>query len=170
MKLPSHHNFSPENRSRLMASIRSRGNRSTEQRLASGLRSTRIIGWRRHMRLPGTPDFTFPQEQLCIFVHGCFWHGCPNCYRLPKTRAGFWRKKVAGNRRRDDARSRELRAAGYKVITLWECQLVGQRLERACNRILRFLENERTKRVMPHDAPSCQTPRPDRESRRETQQ
>lgn len=139
MKLPSGHSFSPKNRSRLMASIRSRGNKTTEQRLASGLRAAGIIGWRRHAPLPGTPDFVFRKERLCVFVHGCFWHGCRKCYRAPRTRAVFWQTKVKSNHRRDAARVLELRQRGYRVLVLWECELKGDRLPHACERIARTL-------------------------------
>ncbi len=68
----------------------------------------------------GKPDIAFPREKVAAFVHGCFWHGCPIHYRQPKTRAGFWRNKIAQNQRRDVKRRRELRAEGWAVLEFWE--------------------------------------------------
>src|SRR5438270_10289810 len=117
--------FSPKQRSQLMSRIRGRANVSTELKIAGILRAADIRGWRRHLPLPGRPDFTFPQQRVCVFVHGCFWHGCPRCYRKPKTNSSFWAKKVAVNRTRDARVARELRKAGYRTVTIWECALRG---------------------------------------------
>lgn len=110
-------------RSRMMAAIRSRGNQSTESRLAKALRREGLSGWRRHLALPGTPDFAWPMERVAVFVDGCFWHGCPRCYRAPKQNAGFWREKVLTNRRRDRRVSRQLRQEGWSVLRVWECRV-----------------------------------------------
>jgi DNA mismatch endonuclease (patch repair protein) len=82
-----------------------------------------IAGWRRHQSLPGRPDFTFKAERLVVFVDGCFWHGCPRCYKAPATNAAFWEEKLATNRRRDRRVSSALRARGWSVIRLWEHEL-----------------------------------------------
>src|SRR2546423_13965147 len=66
--------FTKRKRSQVMAAIRSRGNKDTELKLASILRAARIIGWHRHQRLPGKPDFFFPPERLTPVADGCFWH------------------------------------------------------------------------------------------------
>ena len=131
--------LSPENRSQLMSLIRSKGNTSTEQRLAVLLRKFRITGWRRHLDLPGRPDFTFPDQRLCIFVHGCFWHGCPSCYRKPRTNSSFWAEKVRRNRARDLRVVRELRARGWRTLSIWECSLRGASGVRALRRVTRAL-------------------------------
>lgn len=109
-----------DQRSRNMASIRSRGNKTTERVFLSILRRARVSGWRRHLDLPGKPDFVFRAERVAIFLDGCFWHGCPRCYRLPQDNRSYWRKKVIGNRRRDSCRSQELRSLGWRVLRLWE--------------------------------------------------
>ncbi len=69
--------FSKSKRSKVMAAIRSKGNKDTELRLAFILRAYGIKGWRRHYPLPGKPDFVFPKQRLAVFVDGCFWHSCP---------------------------------------------------------------------------------------------
>ena len=86
-------------RSRLMKKMKPSGNKSTEKRLATIMRRHGITGWRRqHTGLPGKPDFYFPAKKVVVFVDGCFWHGCPKCYKAPKTRVAFWKKKNKDNR------------------------------------------------------------------------
>jgi len=109
-----------EQRYRNIASSRPKGNRTTKARFATLLRASRIPGWRRHMNLPGKPDFIFNKKRLAIFVDGCFWHGCPRCYRLPEDNRPYWRKKVMSNRLRDRRNARRLRAKGWKVLRFWE--------------------------------------------------
>lgn len=83
--------------------------------------------FRLHRRdLPGRPDLVFPSRRAVIFVHGCFWHGhgCPMC-KMPATRPEFWRAKIAGNRSRDQKAVATLKAAGWRVLIVWECALRG---------------------------------------------
>lgn len=127
--------FSPEERSKLMSRIRGRANTSTELKIAGILRTAGITGWRRHLSLPGRPDFTFPKRKVCIFVHGCFWHDCPRCRKRSNTRPEYWAKKIEVNRKRDQRVVRELRQHGYKVITIWECTLRRKSPDRAINRL-----------------------------------
>lgn len=115
--------LSPEERSHRMAAISSRGNETTELKMLDLLRTNRITGWRRQLPLPGRPDFAFSCEKLAVFVDGCFWHGCPRCYRAPETRRQFWRDKVEGNRRRDRRVNLQLRKRGWRVARIWECAL-----------------------------------------------
>ena len=106
-----------------MQSIRGRGNKTTELKLLALFKEHKVTGWRRHLPLPGKPDFAFPSAKVAIFVDGCFWHGCPRCYRQPKKNTKFWREKVQGNQRRDRRASRQLRDKGWKVHRVWECRL-----------------------------------------------
>ncbi|MFI5345141.1 MAG: very short patch repair endonuclease [Elusimicrobiota bacterium] len=111
----------PRTRSRIMAAVKSRGGRTTERRLRAHIVASGIRGWRVNLKpLPGSPDFAFPRQKLAVFVDGCFWHGCPRCYRVPKSRVAFWTTKVASNVRRDRRQSRMLRSSGWRVIRLWE--------------------------------------------------
>ena len=91
--------------------------------------------------LPGTPDIVLPKLQSVIFVHGCFWHGhnCPRGSRRPKSNAQYWQEKIAGNSERDQINQRRLRALGWRLIVVWECELHTK--ERATQRRLtKFLE------------------------------
>lgn len=70
--------------------------------------------------LPGKPDLVLPAHNIAVFVHGCFWHGCPRCYVEPKRNRLWWREKIANNRRRDRRKADQLRKLGYSVITFME--------------------------------------------------
>lgn len=126
-------------RSQLMARIRSRGNKKTEVALLALFRAHRITGWRRHQPLPGRPDFVFPRERVAVFVDGCFWHGCPRHYKAPGTRSEFWQGKVTTNRARDLRVTRALRAAGWRVVRVWECALAVKQQRATLGRIVRAL-------------------------------
>lgn len=115
--------LSPETRSRIMSAIRSRGNASTELRVATLLRKAGLSGWRRHQDLPGHPDFVFKSRRLAIFVDGCFWHGCARCSSTPRQNTHYWQPKLDRNRARDKEVSRTLRAAGWNVVRVWEHEL-----------------------------------------------
>ena len=115
--------FSPMERSALMSRVRGRANISTELRIATILRAHKIKGWRRHLPLPGRPDFTFLTQRVCIFVHGCFWHDCRRCRKRSNTRPNYWATKIEANRRRDRRVIRELHQRGYSTIVVWECTL-----------------------------------------------
>ena len=124
-------------RSALMASIRSYGNRTTEGRLVALFRAAGVKGWRRHCPLPGKPDFVFRVVRVAIFVDGCFWHGCPRCYKMPKSNRVFWAKRIRTNMTRDRRVATELRRQGWRVLRVWECRL--RQPERTLRRILRSL-------------------------------
>lgn len=106
-----------------MALIRSRGNKATEIRLAGILRAAGITGWRRHVPIPGNPDFIFRKARIAVFVDGCFWHGCRWHCRMPKSRRNFWNPKIARNRQRDRVVALLLRKRGWRVVRLWEHSL-----------------------------------------------
>ena len=76
-------------------------------------------------RLPGTPDIVFPKYKTAVFVNGCFWHGHKGCKysHLPSTNLEYWEKKIADNLERDERKKCELEELGYRVLTVWQCQL-----------------------------------------------
>lgn len=125
--------ISKEQRSRNMAAIRSRGNQTTEIAFLKLLRTSKIIGWRRHSnRVVGVPDFIFPKHKLAIFIDGCFWHGCPQCKTNPKTNAKYWKAKIANNQERDKEVKKQLIRDGWKVLRFWEHEI-----KRSPNRVIR---------------------------------
>ncbi|RAK57136.1 very short patch repair endonuclease [Phenylobacterium deserti] len=75
--------------------------------------------------LPGSPDVVLPGRRLALFVHGCFWHGhdCARGSRVPKTNREYWTAKVGRNKARDAQAYEALAAQGWRVETLWECDL-----------------------------------------------
>ena len=87
--------------------------------------------FRLHRRdLPGTPDIILPKHKLAIFVHGCFWHGHQDCKRarLPATRADFWKTKIERNIERDAHVKASLADLGYRVLTVWGCEVKDEAL------------------------------------------
>lgn len=115
--------FSEAKRSEVMSRIRGRNNASTELRLIGIMKAGRITGWRRHVQLPGRPDFAFCHERVAVFVDGCFWHLCPRCAKLPKSNAEFWRKKLLGNKEHDRIVSKLVRKKGWILVRIWEHEL-----------------------------------------------
>ena len=88
-------------------------------------------------RLPGSPDIVLPKYHSVIFVHGCFWHGHKDCknYTVPKTNTEFWVKKFARNTERDQKHVRDLGELGWKVITVWECELKKSTFEETMEKV-----------------------------------
>jgi len=80
--------------------------------------------------LPGKPDIILPKYKTVIFVHGCFWHGHEGCkyYVVPKTKTDWWLSKINGNIANDYKKKQALQALGWRVITLWECELKPDRI------------------------------------------
>jgi len=81
--------------------------------------------YRLHVKdLPGKPDLVFPSLKTVVLVHGCYWHG-HSCQkgRVPGTNSPFWAAKFKANRLRDRRNQRQLRTAGWDVVTVWECSL-----------------------------------------------
>lgn len=104
-------------RSEIMSRIRGRDT-GPELAVKASLRGLRL----RHQPkgIDGRPDFAHKGRKVAVFVDGCFWHGCPRCYRKPKSNVAFWRGKVRGNRARDRRNRRRLRRAGWSVVSVWE--------------------------------------------------
>ena len=110
---------SPEIRSMIMSHIRGKDTKPeiAVRRTVWGMG----IRYRLHSGMvPGTPDLSNRSSKLAVFVDGCFWHGCPRCYREPQTNTSFWRKKVERNRRRRRTVRRDLKRQGFKVVEIWE--------------------------------------------------
>lgn len=115
-------------RSALMSRIR--GKNTAPEMVVRRAAHRRSLRFRLHRRnLPGTPDIVFPRHRLVIFVHGCFWHrheGCRRC-TTPKTRVQFWSEKFRKNVERDRQNTTALEQAGWRVLTIWECQTRDER-------------------------------------------
>lgn len=98
--------------------------------------------YRLHVRtLPGKPDLVFPRLRKIIEVRGCFWHQHERCIdsHIPKSRREYWRPKLRGNQIRDSENTKLLKALGYRVLIVWECEVkktasLGAKLTRFLNR------------------------------------
>lgn len=118
----------PVVRSKTMAAIRGKNNRTTELCFRMALVRAGINGWETNVEdLVGKPDFFFRKKHIAVFVDGCFWHGCPICGHFPKTRKSFWKAKIVRNKERDRKNRRKLRKNGIKVMSIWEHSLYSSR-------------------------------------------
>lgn len=139
---------SPE-RSKIMAAIRGKSNKSTEGSLRMALVRTGIKGWTLHPRLTGKPDFFFVRQRLALFVDGCFWHGCPKCGHIPATRSTFWRTKIERNKMRDKRNVRLLKANGIRSIRVWEHSLKKSQLVGTVHKLQRLLSESKGNHTSP---------------------
>jgi DNA mismatch endonuclease, patch repair protein len=131
--------LSAAERSAQMSRIRST-NTGPERRVRALLDSAGYTYDINRKDLPGTPDVVFEKQRTVVFVHGCFWHmhrNCPNA-RVPKARTDFWLEKLNANRRRDARTARRLRKEGWRVATIWECQV--RNANRLRSRFARMLD------------------------------
>lgn len=126
-------------RSRMMSRIRGKDT-LPELRVRKYLHSAGFRYRLHDSKLPGKPDLVFVSRRICLFVHGCFWHACPRCAdgrRKPKSNRAYWLPKIRRNKSRDELNKRRLRSAGWKVLIIWECEVLKARnLERLRRTIL----------------------------------
>jgi DNA mismatch endonuclease, patch repair protein len=123
-KLPDVHDKAT--RSRNMAAIRAKDTKP--ERIVRSALHRAGFRFRLHRKdLPGKPDILMPKYSAVIFVNGCFWHGhdCGRFRQPGGENAEFWREKIDRNRERDERVARELEAAGWRVLTVWECAIEG---------------------------------------------
>jgi DNA mismatch endonuclease (patch repair protein) len=116
--------YSPEKRSAVMRRVK--GKDTTPELKVRKALTALGARYRLHRKdLPGSPDIVLPGRRLALFVHGCFWHGhdCARGARVPKANRDYWLAKVGRNRARDTASREGLAARGWRVETLWECDL-----------------------------------------------
>lgn len=113
-----------ESVSRIMSANRAKGT-GPELLLKKALREQHKLGYRLHKRVGSTkPDIVFTRFKVAIFVNGCYWHRCPHCkLPFPKNNKTFWQNKFESNVRRDKEKVLELKKLGWKVYTVWECQI-----------------------------------------------
>lgn len=78
-----------------------------------------------HPKLPGNPDILLKDTKTAIFLHGCFWHKCPKCYKAPKSNKEYWLPKIQRNVDRDKKNAKILKSQGYTVIVVWEHEIKG---------------------------------------------
>ena len=112
--------------SKIMRSIRGKDTKP-ELLFRAALFRVGVRGYRIHSKkIVGCPDVAFLGRKIAIFVHGCFWHRCPSCsLSLPKSHSEFWKIKFEKNIARDKRNEYSLVTTGWKVVTIWECQITN---------------------------------------------
>jgi len=126
-------------RSYNMSQIRSK-NTEPELTLRKLLSKNKISGYRLHYKkILGKPDIVFPRKKLAIFIDGCFWHKCPSCFIRPKSRIGFWNKKIKDNLIRDKEVNKSLKKNGWKILRVWEHEL-REKPNKVCQKIIKQLQ------------------------------
>ena len=129
----------PEQRRRIMRAVKTKdtGPEMTVRRMLHG----HGYRYRLHRKeLPGRPAIVFVVKRKAIFVHGCFWHG-HGCTKgkLPKSKLNYWQPKIEQNKVRDGRNVAELERAGWRVLTIWQCELSN--LGALWLRLQEFVEN-----------------------------
>lgn len=99
----------------------------------SGLRFRKDICPVRGIRCKA--DIVFPRQMVCVFVDGCFWHGCSLHFGTPKTNSAWWAEKIAANVERDARQTELLSEHGWRVVRIWEHDLKGVRLGETVRKI-----------------------------------
>lgn len=126
-------NLTKEQRSKCMSRIRSKWT-VQEVKIHNYLKGNKIKH-KMHPRLTGRPDILLTDTNVVVFLHGCFWHKCPKCYKEPKSRKDYWLPKIDNNLKRDKKYARILKLEGYKVLKLWEHE-VKKDFNKALKRII----------------------------------
>ena len=113
-----------ERTSALMSRIRAKDTKP-ELIMRTLLRAAGLTGYRLHYtKVPGRPDIAFVGRKVAVFIHGCFWHGCPHCQPpRPKSNSWYWGPKLDANKARDARKNASLRKEGWRVVMLWECRI-----------------------------------------------
>ena len=135
--------IAPEHRSWNMSRIKGKDTK-IEVKVRSWLFSKGFRFRKNDRRYPGTPDIVLPKYKTVIFINGCFWHRHEGCRyaTTPKTRTEFWQEKFDRNVVNDRKHKEELETMGWRVITLWECELKKNSFEDTMNRLEQQLHND----------------------------
>ncbi len=121
-------------RSRMMSGIR--GKNTKPELIVRKALHARGFRFKLHVKeLPGKPDLVLPKYRAVIFVHGCFWHRHQGCRFavLPKSNSEFWARKLDSNRERDLLHGQQLSSLGWRVFTIWECEVDELHLAQLAN-------------------------------------
>ncbi len=129
----------PEIRSYNMSQIK--GKDTTPEIIVRKYLHANRFRFRLHSKdLPGKPDIVLRKYNTVIFINGCFWHGHEGCkyFVIPKTRTQWWLDKINRNRAKDIENFQHLKKRGWRIITIWECEL---KKERYLNTLEALIEN-----------------------------
>ena len=128
--------FSKETRSKIMSCIRGKDTKP-EIMLRKELfkRGYRYSLKHKFKGLNFTPDMVMVSRKICVFVDGCFWHKCPECYKRPKSNKDYWERKIERNIQRDKEQNEFLKSKGWNVIRVWEHEIL-KTLDQTLRRIM----------------------------------
>jgi len=118
------------------------GNTAPERRLRSALHRAGLRFFKDYRPISEvrcTADLVFPKKRVCVFVDGCFWHGCQHHFKCPKTNREWWQEKIESNRSRDREQTKILTMHRWKVIRIWEHALDSHSLLETVRRIKNIL-------------------------------
>lgn len=114
-------NLTKKQRSFTMSRIKSKWT-SPEVAVHNHLKGLKIEH-KMHPKISGSPDVILKNKKKAVFIHGCFWHKCPICYKKPQSNVDFWRKKIRNNVLRDKKNERLLKRTGWSVVKIWEHEI-----------------------------------------------
>lgn len=133
--------FSKKKRSEIMSKIRSKDTK-IEKLVFRELRKNKIYFQKHYRKAPGNPDIALPRKKKAVFIDGDFWHG----YRYPtwkhELKTDFWTSKIENNLKRDKRNRAKLRRHGWKIMSIWEHDLLKRR-EKTMRKIIKFLISSR---------------------------
>jgi DNA mismatch endonuclease (patch repair protein) len=130
--------FTSKKRSEIMSLVK--GRNTTPERVVRSLLHRNGFRFSLHRSdLPGKPDIVMAKHQTIVFVNGCFWHDHKGCKRAskPQSNRSFWMEKIESTRMRDQRNSRLLRKSGWRVLTVWECEI--RSIDKLLVRMIDFL-------------------------------
>lgn len=141
--------WSKKKRSAVMAKIRSRDTKP--EWIVRRYLFSRGYRYRKNVKgLPGTPDIVLRKYGIVIFIHGCFWHGHEVDGHIPHSNSDFWRKKIERNKQRDAHDREALKRMGWRVMTVWECQLKSTLRQQTLLEIEYHINHTYLERFKPH--------------------
>ena len=123
-----------------MRSIRSQSkleNRVTKALWHKGLRFRKNV-----KSLPGAPDIAIKKYKVAVFIDSCFWHGCPDHFRLPESNTEYWARKIAKNKNRDQNVTSHYVSSGWRILRVWEHEF-KEDFDAAVTRIAEFIRQDR---------------------------
>jgi len=137
--------FSKEKRSDIMRRVKS-FNTKPEQIVRKNLHKLGFRFTLHSKRLPGRPDIVLPKYKVVININGCFWHGHVDCKRsvLPKANDQYWKDKIEKNKNRDKSNNQKLNQLGWRVITIFECELKLKNIPDTISRIINEINAPKT--------------------------
>jgi DNA mismatch endonuclease (patch repair protein) len=130
--------FTKEKRSEVMSRIRGK-NTKPELVVFRYLRREKIYFQKHYKKAPGSPDVALPRKRIAVLIDGDFWHGRHYAKKKEKLPEVYWQGKIAANIARDKRNMAKLRRSGWRVMRVWESDLMGKRQEKTLEKVRDFL-------------------------------